>query len=287
MKTATTALKTLLTSGDFVRADLYTFTLSSGTIVRFTSADRVISWSGNTYGIGVKISDGGVKASVGLGANNLTIDLASNPNDTIGATNFFSLLRTNGLDGAKIVVDRVYAPSWAAMASSPTGTINRFSGRFSAITTLSRTGATIEAAPWTELMNVNMPTNVYQPSCLHVLFDTGCGLNRTSFAVSGSVSSGSTVLVLNTGLSQAAGYFTLGKIVFTSGPNNGQVRTVKSHAAGGGLTLVSPLPSAPATGDTFTIYPGCDLSQSTCTSKFSNLSRFRGFPYVPVPEASI
>ena len=283
MKTATTALKDLLITGNFVRCDLYTFTLASGAVYRYTNADRLMSWGGNSYTIGIKIDDEGVSIKCGLSYDAVTITMGANPTDTIGGVNFFALIRSNGLDGAKISIDRLYLPDWS---SAPTGIINRFTGRFSSIKELTRAGATIEAAPWTELLNVNMPSEVYQPSC-YQLFDARCGLNRASFAISGTIGIGSTKTQLVTGLSQAADWFTLGKIVFTSGANNGVSATIKTHAAGGGLTLVTPLPSAPANGDTFTAYPGCDLKQSTCKNKFNNLSRFSGKPYIPVPETSL
>lgn len=40
-------------------------------------------------------------------------------------------------------------------------------------------------------------------------------------------------------------------------------------------------------GDAFTIYPGCDKQQSTCSAKFNNLIHFRGFPYVPENSAAV
>ena len=45
-----------------------------------------------------------------------------------------------------------------------------------------------------------------------------------------------------------------------------------------------PLPNVPAVGDTFSVFPGCDKTKTTCAGKFSNIARFRGFPFVPVPE---
>jgi hypothetical protein len=36
-------------------------------------------------------------------------------------------------------------------------------------------------------------------------------------------------------------------------------------------------------GDAFTVYLGCDHTQATCTTKFGNLTNFRGFPYIPSP----
>jgi uncharacterized phage protein (TIGR02218 family) len=51
--------------------------------------------------------------------------------------------------------------------------------------------------------------------------------------------------------------------------------------AGVSLDLAYPLLNAPATGDAFTVYFGCDHTQFTCTNKFNDLANFRGFPYVP------
>jgi uncharacterized phage protein (TIGR02218 family) len=62
---------------------------------------------------------------------------------------------------------------------------------------------------------------------------------------------------------------------------------VNSVVAGTSLTLGYPLQSLPATGDTFTVYQGCDHTPGTCSSKFNNLPNFRGFPYVPPPQMAV
>jgi hypothetical protein len=316
MKSASTALQTLLAGRDFVYADLYTITLPSSAqillcggdrLVRATGTGELITDTGNrivtntgagiqittangaAYPIGCPISDGGIKAKIGLDPN--TVDITILADDSIAFYNGETLqdfLYANGLNGASIRIDRAYSPSWEYLLKiGPTGTINRFSGFFGVAKSISRTQAVISAYPWTDLLNTDLPANVYQASCLHTLFDTGCGLSRAAYAISGVVGVGSTVTTVATNLTQAAGYFTLGKVQFTSGANNGQQRTVKTHDGAGDLILVQGLSAAPAAGDTFTIYPGCDLSQSTCTNKFNNLLKFRGFPLVPPPEASL
>jgi uncharacterized phage protein (TIGR02218 family) len=137
------------------------------------------------------------------------------------------------------------------------------------------------------LLNVQMPKNLIQVGCVHTLFDGGCALLKATYTTSGATTATvtATATTFSTGLTQAAGYYSLGVITFTSGANNGLSRTIQNYSnTSGQVTLVAPLPSAPATGDTFTIIPGCDKQQATCSSKFANLSHFRGFPYVPVPE---
>jgi uncharacterized phage protein (TIGR02218 family) len=59
---------------------------------------------------------------------------------------------------------------------------------------------------------------------------------------------------------------------------------VKSVVVGASLILMYPLPAAPATGDAFTVYAGCDHTPATCSARFANLANFRGFPYVPPPQ---
>ena len=62
--------------------------------------------------------------------------------------------------------------------------------------------------------------------------------------------------------------------------------TAPSTNGSGIFVLTQPLPYAPAAGDNFTVYPGCDKSQRTCQLKFNNLANFAGFPYVPAPETA-
>ena len=81
-------------------------------------------------------------------------------------------------------------------------------------------------------------------------------------------------------------YFDNGQLVFTSGLNNGLVKAVRQYL-GGQMSFNSPLPFVPNVGDTFTAYPGCDKTQATCSGKFTNLTNFEGFPYVPAPETAI
>ena len=118
------------------------------------------------------------------------------------------------------------------------------------------------------------------------LFDNGCQLSKASFVNASSVLTGSTKRTLNCGLVQADGYFDLGTITFTSGDNIGITRTVH-HYTVGHLYLAYSLPVLPAISDTFNAYAGCDKRLSTCTDKFNNKANFRGFPFMPVPEASI
>jgi uncharacterized phage protein (TIGR02218 family) len=133
-----------------------------------------------------------------------------------------------------------------------------------------------------------VPRDVYQPGCLNTLYDAACGLNRTTYQVTGTTTSATDAarLVFSHGLAQAAGYFDLGVIQFTSGANAGISRSVKTHT-GSTLSVMQPWPAPVASGDAFKAWPGCDKTRSTCETKFSNTIRFRGHPYIPMPETVV
>jgi uncharacterized phage protein (TIGR02218 family) len=132
------------------------------------------------------------------------------------------------------------------------------------------------------ILDYDMPHNLYSTTCVHVLYDSGCGVIRGTYSVSGTVGSGSTESVINTSVA-AAGH-AQGSIVFTSGLNANVRATVRSVVPGTSLTLMYPLPDPPSTGDAFTVAFGCDHTRGTCQSKFNNLANFRGFPFVPPPQ---
>ncbi|MBR7730764.1 phage BR0599 family protein, partial [Acinetobacter nosocomialis] len=87
-------------------------------------------------------------------------------------------------------------------------------------------------------------------------------------------------------LSQPQGWFTQGVVEFLEGVNIGIKRTVRLHEAGA-LLLTLPLLEMPEIGEAIRVYPGCDKRLETCENRFNNRARFRGAPYVPIPETSI
>lgn len=283
MKTASSALISLLNSGtQFIIADLYDFVLVDGTTLRYTSADKDLTVSGNVYSsAGVKLDRGKTRIVVGVQVDTLDISAYANPTDTIGATPFIQSLGNGALDGAQVTLWRIVMPTFG---DTSTGPLWLFSGQVAEIA-FGRMSARIRVKSDLQLLNAHMPRNVYQAGCLHTLYDSGCTLNRATFAITGTVSSATLTSITPTASLGANGYFDLGIIKFTSGANNGVSMTVKQYTSGV-FTLMRPLNSVSANGDTFTAYPGCDKLQATCTAKFNNLNNFRGFPYVPIPETA-
>jgi uncharacterized phage protein (TIGR02218 family) len=113
------------------------------------------------------------------------------------------------------------------------------------------------------------------------LYNSSCTAVKT--ARNGSITSVGTNNTITTNLSQASNYFTLGYITFLTGNNAGLSYNIKANTSIGVLQTSSPLNFPATVGDTFNAYAGCDKQLSTCSTKFSNQSNFRGTPFVPAP----
>lgn len=136
-----------------------------------------------------------------------------------------------------------------------------------------------------------MPKNLYEVGCFHQVYDAGCGLLAATFTVTGTVATVGDAAHFTSNLTQADDYFDLGVVTFNGNVTAllaGQTMNVVSFKhTSGALALLTPASVLPETGDTFTIYPGCDRQQLGGCTKLSNLARFGGVPYMPVPETII
>lgn len=279
MKPASDALIAVLASGQVFIADLFTFTLNSGVIWRFTSADADLPFAGNVF-TSIPIARGKTRLVIGVQVDTLDISIYT-ANTSTDNISFIQDLNSGMLDGARVLVQRAFM---ANFGDTTPGVLHQFSGSIADVS-FGRTEIAMTVKSDLQLLDTPMPRNLYQTGCLHSLFDTQCALAKTAYAVTNAAGSGSTRTALLTTLAQADGYFDMGTVTFTSGQNLGISYTVKTHAAGT-LTLIRPTLFTPAAGDTFTAAPGCDKTQATCTAKFSNLANFRGYPYIPAPETA-
>lgn len=283
MRTASPALRTLIESGEFLYAELYTITLVSGAVLRYTSADRPISWGGHLFPV-LSIARDRTKLALGLSVDETTVTMSPQATDTVQGTPFGQAVRAGVLDGAQILVQEAFLSDWS---QPPVGVLHCFQGSASdADGGRSEFRLTVKSA--LELLNIDMPRNLYQGNCNHIVYDSGCTLLRSAFTVSGVITSAPTQnSFVASGLSQATGWFDQGVVALTSGADIFARRTVRTHLSGGSVSFVLPLGFVPAIGDTFSIYPGCDRTQPTCGGKFANLAHFKGYPYIPTPETAI
>jgi uncharacterized phage protein (TIGR02218 family) len=82
----------------------------------------------------------------------------------------------------------------------------------------------------------------------------------------------------------ADGWFTGGRLIWTSGANAGRTVEVKAHRRVGPGTEIDLWQRATRpilVGDAFRVSAGCDKSLATCRSKFGNVLNHRGFPHMP------
>lgn len=254
------------------------------TVLRYTDADVPISWEGKTYQP-LTISRGQVKLKRGVQVDSLDVRIFADENNLINGVPLIPFILAKGFDGGKLQLDRAFGPHYGQLI----GTLVWFVGRFGPINNTGRTETNLKVNSWLEVLNVNMPRNLYQAPCLHTLYDEGCGVLRSAHKVTGTVVNNvvNGLLTFDSNLTNPDGFFDQGVLVMNEGPDAGVKKTVKKGLANGLVTLVSPLTVEPEPGWTFSIYPGCDHTKATCSAKFNNLLRFRGFPYIPVPETSV
>ena len=286
MKSISGPLLTLLQSNQqFILADLYTFTLVSGLVLQYTDidGDLVTPDSRTFYSNGPPLLRTKTRLVIGLEVDTLDVSIFPRPVDMLGSVPMVQAVTGGAFDGGRLKLERAYItrdPS--TQITTVVGTIHMFSGLL-ADTQISRTEIKLRVNSDISALQVQMPRNLYQPSCLHTLYDSDCTVSRAAFAVGSSVLSGSTASVLNCGITNPTGYFERGYVQFNSGALIGTKRTVKGSASGV-LSVFTPFPQIPGIGDTFTVYPGCDRTQSTCTNKYNNVIHFRAMPYIPTPE---
>lgn len=304
MKNASPELIALLNTGSFVKCTLYTITLFSGEVLRYTDADVDITDGTNVWSSqGPKIDNAQSKITghwkIGVDVDTWATYIMPRPLDLITGETFPDKIGTipwleaavgGALDDADVAIDRAYLDAWPTpwkktVPVEPTGIVRIFTGTMAAVD-IGRTYAILNINSLLDRLATETPRNLYQSQCRHTLFDSGCQLVADDFKVEGTVGNGTSTNAVLTDLPQVAGYFDLGRIVMTSGKNNTFSRQIRSWD-GMTLRLIAPFPFPLVAGDTFNIYPGCDKMKSTCTDKFDNLENYGGQDFIPAPETSI
>ena len=261
-------------------AECFTFITTTGTQYTWTNVDYDVQFNGFTFlSNGPLVSGLKYKGSIGLEVDKQQITIAARPTDVVAGAPFLIALRDGAFDGAPVYRDRVFL---TGPQGSVVGGVRLFQGRVSTVDNVGRTQTTLTVASDLVILDYDMPKNLFSPTCLHVLYDAGCGIVRGTFSANGIVGAGSTSNTIFWAGARAGD--AQGSIVFTSGANANVRATVKAAGAGVGYSLMYPLPFAPAPGDEFNVAFGCDHTQATCQGKFNNLTNFRGFPYVPPPQ---
>ncbi|MBN6516484.1 DUF2163 domain-containing protein [Acinetobacter pittii] len=285
MRQASPELIALLDADQFTMADLYTITTIQGIEYCYTSYDFSLLVNGKEFKAkGPIISRDGTSLSLGIEVDNLSITIETNESTKFGDVPVAQAFHNGVLDGARFKLERVFM-DMNTPTNTSAGTLVLFEGRI-VEPELDRYVINASVVSDVDNLKLQMPRNLYTPGCLNTLFDSACGLLSTDFAVNTTIAANSTPSQILCDLSQPQGWFTQGVVEFLEGGNIGIKRTVRLHEAGS-LLLTLPLLEMPAMGEAIRVYPGCDKRLDTCTNRFNNRARFRGAPFVPVPETSI
>lgn len=273
------------TDADLLRiADLYTFKLVNGTVLRYTSADFDINYDGNIYSCkNAGITRSEMSWQTGLSVDDVTIELNPGKDDKIGVFKMVEAFRSGTFDGAEIQLDMAfYTEGWS---KEPLILEKLFVGNVD-VDEVSGSYVKLSIKSLTELLNTNFPANVYQASCQYALYSEGCKVRRDAHYETSIIRAGSTKKELNVQLTRPAGYYQNGIVLFQSGQNNNIKKSVKFYE-NGKIVLSTPLQYQPQVNDRFTIYAGCDKTISTCKNKFYNLDNFSGTPFIPAADRSL
>lgn len=285
MRAASSKLIALLEENEFVMADLYTISTVQGDVYRYTNYDFDLVVGGHVYkSDGPIISREGISLSLGIEVDNLSVTIDTTDEQTFEGIRVAQAFHNGQMDGARFKLERIFMDKDTPTDTSA-GTIKLFEGRLIE-PELDRNTISVSVASDLDELNVQMPRNLYQPSCTNTLFDTACGLLRQNFMVQTTIESGSTAARILCQVNQPQGWFTQGVIEFLDGGNAGLKRTIRMHESGA-LLLTLPLFEAPQVGQRIKVYPGCDKRLETCQNRFNNFSRFRGAPFIPVPETAV
>ncbi|AUT38046.1 DUF2163 domain-containing protein [Acinetobacter baumannii] len=285
MRAASGKLIALLDANQFIMADLYTITTVQNDVYRYTNYDFDLIVANQLYrSDGPIISRDGITLSLGVEVDNLSVTIDVTDKETFESLRIVQAFHNGQMDGARFKLERIFMD-----ASTPTdtsaGTIKLFEGR---IIEPEFDRNTIHASVASDLdeLNVQMPRNLYQPGCSNTLFDHACGLNRENYALETTIAAGSTASRILCDINQPQGWFTQGVIEFLEGGNKGLKRTIRLHELDV-LLLTLPLLENPEVGQRIKVYPGCDKRLETCQNRFDNFARFRGAPFIPIPETSV
>ena len=129
---------------------------------------------------------------------------------------------------------------------------------------------------------------LYAPTCSADLGDARCGVDLDDPLYRGEgivvALSGSSALAASGLGGFADGWFTGGRLAFTSGANDGDAIEVKRHRIEGDdviIELWQQMAQPIAENDGFVVTAGCDKRFATCRDRFDNAVNFRGFPHIP------
>ncbi|MFC3692011.1 DUF2163 domain-containing protein [Chenggangzhangella methanolivorans] len=263
------ALAGALASGVSTLARCWRLERRDGATLGFTDHDCDLAFGGLVYRAASGMSASAAEASLGLGVDGLEVVGAL---DDAGLTD--ADLARGAYDGARVELTLV---DWEDVENR----VTLFSG---ALGEVAREGRGFTAELRSLAHALNQPRGrLYQRACDAALGDARCKADLTlaEHRAEGVVTAVIGVRGLTADALDGRGRaFERGRLIWTSGANQGAAAEARRHADGF-LELAEAPPAPIAEGDGFMVTAGCDKSFETCRTRFDNILNFRGFPQMP------
>lgn len=278
MKELPDGLAASLAGGVTTLARCWRITRRDGVVVALTEHDADLAVDGTLFRAAAGVSGSEDAAALGfaVGGGEMAAALTSELIDDAD-------LDAGRYDGAGIeliLADWSAPETFLLLRRAHLGEVRRSEGRFTA-----------ELRGLSSALNM-VRGRLFTAGCDADLGDARCGIALAAPAYTGHGTVGAAEgpgLIVAAGLGAfAAGWFTQGRLVFTTGANVGFATEVKAHTVSEGaarLELWQRPSAAPAPGDAFTVTAGCDKRFVTCRDRFANTLNFRGFPHMPGNDA--
>jgi uncharacterized phage protein (TIGR02218 family) len=263
-------------------AQCWTITRTDGEVYAFTSLDRPLTFRGIVHEPCNSLAASAVELSTIVGVTG-NMELQGILSD--GGVSEADLY--NGLfDGANIEV-------WMVPWDNSGGEIPfRLMGGVTGANGHGETSFSQEILTPGAQLQQRALLETYTPSCRYGFgnsVDSRCPVDLAPLTVSGSVTStaipnastsATRRIFTDSTRAEADTYFSLGRLVWTGGPNAGAISEIKDFVAGQFIlweALLFPI----ALGDTYDATPGCDKSTADHLVFNADMLDFGGFPMVP------
>lgn len=274
MRDLTASMQEKLASGLTTFCHCWLLERADGVKLGFTDHDENLSFEGVTY-----------EALAGMTASAVTQTLSLNV-DTMDIAGALQSEHLNESDLALGLYDNaaltLYLVDWTDVADRDivfAGSIGEISRGLNAFTA--------EMRGLSHALNQERG-RIYQRACDANLGDSRCtvDIDAPAYKGNGAADGVSSNHIFSAGGLDAFadGWFTGGRLIWTSGANAGGTIEVKTHVNTGAevsFELWESMAFDIAAGDAFTVTAGCDKSIDTCIARFDNVAKFRGFPFIP------
>lgn len=248
-----------------------------GVVFGFTDSDIPITYAGTTYQPSDGISATNVATATGTGVDNLE-GVGFLSSTRIKEADIVAGLFDNATVEVRIY-DRTSSTATAPIMSGYIGELTVVDGIFKA-----------EFRSLTSRLKMTLG-DVTSINCrARVLGDCQCKFNLTS-TVFGCASQSSRTVSSASGTNMTFAsdpaptfFYKYGLVTFTTGPNAGISREVKTHVLTSGNAVIevrTAFPFVVSVGDVATLTIGCDRTIDACRNKFNNAVNFHGEPFLP------